>query len=154
MDETLAAETAHTAEPSSLEGSAVQLRGVSRHYGAGGPQIAALAGLDLEIPAAQVVAVSGPSGSGKSTLLHLLGAMDKPDAGEILVDGTDITKLRRRELVRYRRHVGFVFQRFHLIAALTALDNVLAPVLPYRTDFDKHARAKELLAVVGLGERL
>jgi putative ABC transport system ATP-binding protein len=137
------------------KGSMLTIRGVTRHYAtAGGPQITALDRIDLDVPADQLLAISGPSGSGKSTLLHLLGAMDHPDQGTITVDGENITRLSRRHLVQYRRRVGFVFQRFHLIAALTALDNVVAPVLPYHTDFDKRERARGLLAGVGLGERL
>jgi putative ABC transport system ATP-binding protein len=101
-----------------------------------------------------MVAVMGPSGSGKSTLLHLLGALLRPDAGRIFVDGDDITGLRRAELVEYRRTVGFVFQRFPLLPALTALDNVVIPVLPRRMPFDKTARARELLVSVGLGDRI
>ena len=147
--------TTGRAEHDAATGSRLTLRGVARHYAtAGGPQITALDRIDLDVPADQLLAISGPSGSGKSTLLHLLGAMDHPDHGTITVDGSDITCLGRRHLVQYRRRVGFVFQRFHLIAALTALDNVVAPVLPYHTDFDKRERARGLLAGVGLGERL
>ena len=107
----------------------------------------------LELAAGAFVALTGASGSGKSTLLHLIGAMERPDAGTIVVGGTDITALRRGALAEYRRSVGFVFQRYHLLPALTALDNVIAPVLPYRTDFDKRDRAHELLAAVGLAGR-
>ncbi|MFF8960162.1 ABC transporter ATP-binding protein [Streptomyces sp. NPDC014894] len=101
----------------------------------------------------EVVALTGPSGSGKSTLLHLIGALDVPDSGTIEVDGVTVTGLGRRALAEYRRGVGFVFQRFHLLPTLTALDNVMAPLLPYRTSFDKRARARELLDAVGLEER-
>ncbi|MGI8761357.1 MAG: ABC transporter ATP-binding protein [Jatrophihabitantaceae bacterium] len=109
--------------------------------------------LDLDVCAGSAIALCGPSGSGKSTLLHLLGAMDRVDVGSIVVDGQDITALPRRQLVEYRRTVGFVFQRFLLLPALSAVDNVLAPVLPYRTEFDKDQRARELLAEVGLADR-
>ncbi|MBA3691247.1 MAG: ATP-binding cassette domain-containing protein, partial [Actinobacteria bacterium] len=90
----------------------------------------------------------GPSGSGKSTLLHLIGAMDQPDEGHIRVGDREVTALSRREQALYRRTIGFVFQRFHLLAALNVLDNVAAPVLPYRTSFDKFARARGLLDAV------
>ncbi|WP_229869484.1 ABC transporter ATP-binding protein [Streptomyces inusitatus] len=109
--------------------------------------------VDMEAARGEIVALTGPSGSGKSTLLHLIGALDVPDSGTVEVDGREITGLGRRALAEYRRGVGFVFQRFHLLPTLTALDNVTAPVLPYRTDFDKRARARELLESVGLGER-
>ena len=100
-----------------------------------------------------MTAVTGPSGSGKSTLLHLIGAIEHTDAGTIRVDDIELTQLKRAKLTAYRRGVGFVFQRYHLLPTLTALDNVLAPVLPYRVDFDKTARAREMLAAVGLAER-
>src|SRR4051794_13699385 len=92
----------------------------------------------------------GASGAGKSTVLHLVGGMDVPDDGAIEVDGT---ALKRRGLDAHRRRVGFVFQRFHLLPALTVLDNVLAPVLPRRVDFDRRARGMELLEAVGLAQR-
>ncbi len=113
----------------------------------------ALAGVSLTAPEASVGAVMGPSGSGKSTLLHLIGAMDAADSGSIRVGDIDVTALSRREQTAYRRRIGFVFQRFHLLAALTVADNVSAPVLPHRTTFDKHQRALELLAAVGLEGR-
>ena len=135
-------------------GAAVSFADVRKSYrtGAGLP-VPALAGVSLEIPAGQVAAVTGRSGSGKSTLLHLAGAMDLPDSGTIRAGDVDLTRLRDRQRAAYRRTIGFVFQRFHLLPALTALDNVFAPVLPYRTSFDSRARAVELLAAVGLAGR-
>ncbi|GAA3444790.1 ABC transporter ATP-binding protein [Planomonospora venezuelensis] len=125
------------------------MRGVSRTYGSS----KALDEVTLEIEAGQAVALMGPSGAGKSTLLHLVGAMDLPDGGEVHVGGERVDTLRRRGLDRHRRRVGFVFQRFHLLPALSVLDNVLAPVLPRRVDFDRRARARELLEAVGLAGR-
>jgi putative ABC transport system ATP-binding protein len=119
----------------------------------GGEQLTAVDDITLTIEPGSMVAVAGPSGSGKSTLLHLLGAIDRPSAGRVEVDGEDLASHDRRQLARYRRSIGFVFQRYHLLPALTAVNNVLAPVLPYRTDFDKRARAAELLEAVGLGGR-
>jgi putative ABC transport system ATP-binding protein len=135
-------------------GFGVRLRGVTRHYGTGPRQsIAALVGISLEIAPGSVVAVAGPSGSGKSTLLHLIGAMDAPDAGSIRVDGKEVTQLSRREQAEFRRTIGFVFQRFHLLPALTVVDNVVSPLLPYRAPFDKFAKARSLLGAVGLAGR-
>jgi putative ABC transport system ATP-binding protein len=131
----------------------VEIQRLAKRYATGGAEIAALAGVDLSIAPGALVAIAGPSGSGKSTLLHLVGAMDRPDAGSVRVGEFDVTSLSRQEQVGYRRRIGFVFQRFHLLPALTALDNVAAPLLPYRTDFDKHERARDLLAAVGLGGR-
>jgi putative ABC transport system ATP-binding protein len=135
-------------------GVTVSLRSVSKTYrtGAGLP-MRALASVSLDIPAGQVVAVTGRSGSGKSTLLHLTGAMDVPDSGTLLVDGLELNALSETQRNQYRRGIGFVFQRFHLLPALTACDNVAAPVLPFRVGFDKRARAAELLAAVGLAGR-
>jgi putative ABC transport system ATP-binding protein len=137
------------------EGLAVSLTGVSKTYRSGiGESVAAVDAVTLDILPGQSLALTGRSGSGKSTLLHLIGAMDVPDEGQITIDGIDIARLRDSERAALRRRIGFVFQRFHLLPALTALDNVLAPVLPYRTDFDKVARARELLGAVGLADRV
>jgi len=131
----------------------VELLGVSRRYPMGSGLIEALADLTLSIEDGAFVAVTGPSGSGKSTLLHLIGGMDAADEGTIRVDDYEVTSLTRSEQVHYRRKVGFVFQRFHLLPALTARDNVVAPVLPWRTPFDKYAKAESLLGAVGLADR-
>ena len=135
-------------------GAALELRGLSKRYGISkDQQVTAADGISLSIGAGSFAAVTGASGSGKSTLLHLIGAIEQPDAGAILSDGTDITGLRGAALAAYRRTVGFVFQRYNLLPALTALDNVIAPVLPYRTRWNKRDRARQLLAAVGLAGR-
>lgn len=126
--------------------TSVALHGVSRRY----PGLTALDGVDLEVAAGEVVMLTGPSGAGKSTVLHVAGGMDQPDEGRIEIDGAELVS---RGLDRHRRRIGFVFQRFHLLPALTALDNVLAPVLPRRVDFDRRARGMELLEAVGLNQR-
>lgn len=136
-----------------MEGASVELDRVSKRYVAGDAGITALDEVTLSFEAGSLVAVMGPSGSGKSTLLHVLGAMDTPDSGTINVAGGEVTAMSRAELVAYRRRVGFVFQRFHLLPALTALDNVAAPLLPYRTAFDRRERARASLASVGLAGR-
>ena len=124
----------------------VRLRGVSRRY----PGLTALDSIDLEIADGESVALMGPSGAGKSTILHLIGGMDAPDSGTIEVDGRT---LDRRHLDDHRRRIGFVFQRYHLLPALTLVDNVMVPVLPRKVDFDRRARAHELLQAVGLDHR-
>lgn len=132
----------------------VQLRDLTKQYKTDdGSTVTAAAAVCLDIAAGQTVALVGPSGSGKSTLLHLIGALDQPDSGTLLVDGREITALTRKQLAAYRRTLGFVFQQYHLLPTLSALDNVLAPALPYRVDGALRARAASLLHDVGLGER-
>ncbi|WP_433080110.1 ABC transporter ATP-binding protein [Dactylosporangium sp. CA-052675] len=132
-----------------MSGAALSIDGLTKRF----QDIVAADELSLEVAAGSFTAVTGPSGSGKSTLLHLVGAIESADAGSIVVDGVEVTGLRRRRLSQYRRTVGFVFQRYHLLPALTALDNVIAPVLPFKVGFDKRARARELLDAVGLAGR-
>lgn len=131
----------------------VRMDDVSRRYVTDGAAIEALDEVTLEIPAGQVVGIAGPSGSGKSTLLHLVGAMDDPDDGTVLVGELDLGRLSNRAKADYRRTIGFVFQQFHLLPALTVLDNVVAPLIPYRVSFDKQTRARELLDNLGLGDK-
>ena len=126
---------------------------VSKTYRSDETRIEALRRVTLTIDAGETVAVTGPSGSGKSTLLHVVGAMDRPDEGTIRVGGREIMSLRGNEQAQYRRSVGFVFQRFLLLPSLSVLDNVLAPLIPYRVDFDKEERAARLLDAVRLGDR-
>jgi putative ABC transport system ATP-binding protein len=133
---------------------AVELRGVSKHYGIGkDQQVPAADNVSFTIAPGEFVALTGASGSGKSTLLHMIGAMERPDSGTIVSGGTEVTALRGGQLAAYRRTVGFVFQRYNLLPALTALDNVIAPVLPYRTGWNKRERGRALLAAVGLAGR-
>ena len=135
-------------------GAALDLTGVCKRYGSSREQrITAAHEVSLTIEPGSVIALTGPSGSGKSTLLHLVGAIERPDSGTITSDGTELTALHGAALAAYRRTVGFVFQRYNLLPALTALDNVIAPVLPYRTGWDKPDRGRQLLAAVGLAGR-
>jgi putative ABC transport system ATP-binding protein len=130
------------------------LQHVSKSYGISKDRrVSAADDVTLSIKAGALIALTGASGSGKSTLLHLIGAMERPDAGRIVTAGADVTALRGAPLAAYRRTVGFVFQRYHLLPALTALDNVIAPVLPYRTPFSKRERGRTLMAAVGLAGR-
>jgi putative ABC transport system ATP-binding protein len=133
--------------------ASVSVAGLVKNFRAGDTRVTAIDGLTLDVAPGSVVAVTGPSGSGKSTLLHLIGAIDRADDGRITVDDLEITALRRARLAAYRRRIGFVFQRYHLLPSLTALDNVIAPVLPYRVGYDRAKRARELLDAVGLAGR-
>jgi putative ABC transport system ATP-binding protein len=117
-----------------------------------GGRIRALVDVSLHVGAGELVALTGPSGGGKSTLLNLIGALDRPDAGAIVVDGLDVTRLD--DPARYRaRTVAFVFQFHNLITTLSAVENVQIPMLGMRPRADRERRARELLAEVGLGER-
>ncbi|MGH3471483.1 MAG: ABC transporter ATP-binding protein [Nocardioidaceae bacterium] len=145
-------ETAPIAEAAG--GFAVRVRDLRRIYRTpGGVSITAVDGVSLDLAGGSVTALTGPSGSGKSTLLHLIGGMDVATEGTILADDTNLTGLNRAELVGYRRTIGFVFQSFALLSALTALDNVMLPLIPYRATLDRSRRAETLLAEVGLQGR-
>src|SRR5215471_4034306 len=140
-------------ENATVTGSLVLSR-VTKHYGiAKDRQVTAADEVSLTVRAGEYVALTGASGSGKSTLLHLIGAIERPDSGTITASGVEVTALRGGPLAAYRRTVGFVFQRYHLLPALTALDNVIAPVLPYRTSWSKRDQGRELLEAVGLAGR-
>jgi len=142
------------AEALSAATQAVALEGVDKRFSPhGAGEIIALSEVSLSVAHGSVVALAGPSGSGKSTLLYIIGALERADRGRVVVDGRDLGTLRGRPLAEHRRRVGFVFQRFNLLPALTVLDNVMAPAVPYRTTFDKATRARELIAVVGLEGR-
>lgn len=136
---------------------AITVRGLRKSFQTLDAVITAVDGVDIDISRGTVTALTGPSGSGKSTLLHLIGALDTPDEGAIIVEGTTITDLPMKKLADYRAHLGFVFQRFHLIPTLSVLDNVTVPLLPRRRsrlERSEHLRrARELLAAVGLEGR-
>jgi ABC-type lipoprotein export system ATPase subunit len=127
------------------------LRGVVKSYGSGRTRVRVLAGVDLDVEPGELVAVVGRSGSGKSTLLHLLGGLDRPDAGSVEVAGRRLEREGERGLARLRRvHVGFVFQAFHLLPELTALENVLVPARLAHDGAHAAVRARELLAELEL----
>jgi putative ABC transport system ATP-binding protein len=130
----------------------IQLRRVTKSLEAGAVRIDILRGIDLEIPDGQFCAIMGPSGSGKTTLLGLIGGLDSPTTGEILIGGRDITHLPEDEMARLRgRMFGFVFQSYHLVPALTAEENVLLPMeFAGRVSVQ---RARGLLDRVGLADR-
>lgn len=131
----------------------IELRGVSKTVNSGGRPLTILQPLDLLVPSGQFLAVAGPSGSGKSTLLGLIAGLDEPSAGQIMIDGVDITGLGEDALARLRgEKIGFIFQAFHLIPSLTAVENVLIPMEIARRR-DAAPRAKSLLEEVGLQGR-
>ena len=132
------------------------LRDVVKVYRKGRETIRALGGITLDVPETGMTAIVGPSGSGKSSLLHVIGAMDRPTGGEVIVAGQALGVLAERDLTRFRRQtVGFVFQTFNLMPTLSALENVMLPM-----EFNgvageaRRLRARDLLERVGLGARL
>lgn len=151
--------TAETVESGARESEGdrpvVRADEVSREYRVGSATVRAVDRVSMEVRRGEFVAVTGPSGSGKSTLLHLLGGVDTPTGGRVLLDGRDLGRMgeREREKMRLRR-VGLVFQRFYLLPALTARENVELPMAEAGSDrAERRERAGELLARVGLGDR-
>ncbi len=133
----------------------IRLINVHKHYQQGRNKITALAGLSLDIQKGEFAAVMGPSGSGKSTLLHLIGGLDRPTEGQVLVDGRIISQMADDEVTLFRRtRIGFVFQFFNLLPTLAAVENVMLPlILDGRSSAESNLRAKTLLERVGLEGR-
>ena len=135
--------------------SVLRARGLRKEYGKGEGLVRAVDGVDLDIGAGETVAVMGPSGCGKSTLLHLLGGLDRPSGGEVSLNGRRIDNIGETALARMRRtDVGFVFQAFHLMEELTAVENVeLSALLAGSAPRAARRRAAQLLEQVGLADR-
>ncbi len=136
--------------------ASVQVREVRKVYQRDRQLVPVLDGLSLDIAEGDFVALMGPSGSGKTTLLNLIGGIDSPTAGRLVVGGTDIAQLQGRALARWRStNIGFIFQLYNLIPVLTALQNVELPLMLVRmSGAERRKRAKTALELVGLGDRL
>lgn len=134
----------------------LSIQNVTKEYPTPGEPLQVLRGVDLEADATSPLAIVGPSGSGKSTLLNILGTLDRPTSGTVLLDGEDPFVLPDEPLARFRSgHIGFVFQEHHLLPQCTALENVLlARLANAGVGADDKARARELLCAVGLADRL
>ena len=141
---------------SASNGNLVEVKGVTKYFRRGSEEIHVLEGLDLNIPDGEFLALMGPSGSGKSTLLNLIGGLDRPNEGEVTVNGERIDKLSERNLAAWRaRHVGLVFQFYNLLPVLSAARNVELPL--FLTHLSKAERPKHVeaaLDIVGLGRAL
>ncbi|MCD6511204.1 MAG: ABC transporter ATP-binding protein [Thaumarchaeota archaeon] len=137
-------------------GYAVEAIDLVKVYRVGKREVWALRGLNLKVKEGEFLAVVGPSGSGKSTLLNLIGALDRPTSGAVLVDGIDTSKLSDSELSRFRNEkIGFVFQSFNLINRISVIRNVELPAMVKGTPKDvRERRARELLEEVGLGDKI
>ena len=135
----------------------IELKDVKKIYNQGKPnELVVLKDIDLEIGKGDMIAIYGPSGSGKSTLLHIIGCLDRPTNGKVLIEDKDTSKLLDDELALIRREkIGFVFQQFNLINVFTALENVEMPlIIAGKSKSKARKRATELLKSIGLGERL
>ena len=131
----------------------IEVKNLNKIYGSGEAEVKALKNINLNIEQGEFVAIVGQSGSGKSTLLHLIGGVDIPSSGEVIIDGKNIYKLKEKELsILRRRKLGFIFQFFNLIPVLTAQGNVEMPVLLDNEKIDKKYM-NELLRILGLEER-
>ena len=130
----------------------LKAKDIQKHYGL----VHVLKGVDLTLGKGEIVSIAGPSGSGKSTLLHILGTLDRPDKGEVEINGQKVTGLTDKQLAAFRnKHIGFVFQFHHLLPEFTALENVCIPGwINRRGNKEVANRARHLLESLGLGHRL
>ena len=129
---------------------------IEKHYKSGPGLLKVLKGIDLRIQSGEILVIMGPSGVGKSTLLHILGTLDKPTIGKIIIDKQETSTLKEMEISQFRnKNIGFVFQFHYLLPEFTALENVLIPSMIKSKDWKNHSsRAEELLAEVGLSQRI
>jgi putative ABC transport system ATP-binding protein len=133
----------------------IKVENLQKTYNKGQNATQALKGVSLEVNSGEFVAIMGRSGSGKSTLLHLLGLLDAPTEGEIVIDNQNVLKLSNEEKARFRlSELGYVFQEFSLISEMTMLENVYIPAVCLARENHYRQRAKDMLSTVGLGERL
>jgi putative ABC transport system ATP-binding protein len=134
----------------------LQVRSLEKTYSRGEETIRALKGVSLEIPKGQFASIMGPSGSGKSTLLHLMGGLDRPSSGQVILGGESIDRLSDHDLSLFRRRkLGFIFQFFNLLPTLSALENVALPRLLGNESLKEiEPRARELLGMMGLESRI
>lgn len=130
----------------------IEVRNIHKSFG----QLEVLKGVDLNVKKGEIVSIIGPSGAGKTTLLQIVGTLDKPDSGEILINGHNVLKMSEKELSVFRnKHIGFIFQFHQLLPEFTALENVMMPALiAGEKDTEAKKRARQLLTDLGLAERL
>jgi ABC-type lipoprotein export system ATPase subunit len=133
----------------------IAVNSLVKHFNSGSRLVEAVDGVSFELPKGKIIAIKGASGSGKTTLMYLIGALEKPTSGDIIVDGIKVSELRGREETKYRlEKVGFIFQNYYLIPNLTALENVLLPMeLLGIKKKERLNRAKELLEKVGINSK-
>lgn len=129
----------------------IDIKGITKSFGS----LQVLKGIDLHIDKGEVVSIVGPSGAGKTTLLQIIGTLDKPDSGQIIIDGTDVSSLSRKKLSEFRnQHIGFVFQFHQLLPEFTALENIMIPAfIAGKSRGEAKKKAEELLDFMGLSDR-
>ncbi|MBN1449580.1 MAG: ABC transporter ATP-binding protein [Anaerolineales bacterium] len=141
-----------------MNNTLIEITGMTKVYGEGDAEVHALAGVDMQVQRGEFVAIMGPSGSGKSTLMNIVGCLDRPTAGQYILDGRDVSQMSKDELAEIRNEkLGFIFQSFNLLPRLSALSNVMLPMLYNADDVsdeESEARAVASLTAVGLGNRL
>jgi len=139
-----------------MSNTVLELRNVSKIYTMGEQEVKALDDVSIRIDEGEFVSITGPSGSGKSTLMHIIGLLDNPSLGAVLLDEVNVEKYTEEELAKVRnKKLGFVFQQFNLLARTTALENVYLPLIYNKTtEEEMERRAKNVLEMVGLGDRL
>jgi putative ABC transport system ATP-binding protein len=134
--------------------SLIKVENLNKIYGSGETEVKALNNVNLTIEKGEFVAIIGPSGSGKSTLLHMLGGLDIPSSGEVIIGHTKIQSLKDKELSIYRRkHIGFIFQYYNLVSVLNVMDNILLPIKLSKNKYDKKY-IDEIIDTLGLKERI
>jgi len=135
--------------------SIVVTKKLTKIYGNGATRVTAPKNVDLDIKEGEFVAVQGPSGSGKTTFLNMIGALDRPTKGRVIIDGVETSRVAEHSLYKIRRDkLGFIFQTYYQVPTLTAMQNVLVPVMPIDGSDKYHKRATRLLDLVGLKERM
>lgn len=129
----------------------IDIKGITKSFGS----LQVLKGIDLHIDKGEVVSIVGPSGAGKTTLLQIIGTLDKPDSGQIIINGTDVSSLSRKKLSEFRnQHIGFVFQFHQLLPEFTALENIMIPAfIARKSRSEAKKKAEELLDFMGLSDR-
>ncbi len=133
----------------------IQFKNASKKYQLGGETIHALNNVSLEIKKGSFTAIMGPSGSGKSTFLNMIGGLDRPDKGQIIIEDIDLHKLRDKKLANYRNEkVGFIFQSFNLQSIYSALENVMLPMYFSKNKKQRQKKAEDILKLVGLSKRI
>lgn len=133
----------------------IECMDLRKFYYGDGVTTNAVQDVNLSLKKGEFTAIVGPSGSGKSTLLSMIGTLDEPSSGKIIYDGEEVVKMQKKKIADFRfKHIGFVFQQFHLLPALTSLENVMSPLFARRVEYNKNERARDVLRQVDLEDKI